>query len=533
MIKRFAACAAAVAMVGAGGINATAAESTPTYMETVATGASLKVLATAGDKIGNYYLPGTPDGLGIVPTKSGFKVLMNHEFSAQGIAATLKRAGGNVTGGATISGLNFDSSTQTITSASEFLKTATFFDYQKNKFSKTAVAPDYAAIADEYGVPLHVNALNRFCSSSYAPAGSFLATVNGKKVGYAGGLYLTGEEGGNESRGFVVDTNGNLAHLPRLGLSAWETFNNVPTGNVVTALIGGEDGAAVDSQLWMYVGKKTNVGSWYTKAGLTNGSNYVIKVADAATDTDFRKVHGKGKVVDANFAMVDWNSSGAIQNNQAKLVGTSFTRIEDGVFDPKNPNVFYFNTTESNKDTKATSLNPDDRSVTKRDGGALWRLTFKDVKNPLKGATIEMLLDGSEAPYLNKPDGIEADSAGNILIQEDPGNNDQLARVVAYNIETKKIAVIARFKAEMFSPTAAKKITVDEESSGIVEVTKYLRKAGDTKHYYLLDAQVHATTVLSRPDITDAEVKKELEKMVEGGQLYLLTIDDWSKVTFK
>ena len=83
-----------------------------------------------------------------------------------------------------------------------------------------------------------------------------------------------------------------------------------------------------------------------------------------------------------------------------------------------------------------------------------------------------MLLDGSEAPYLNKPDGIEADSAGNILIQEDPGNNDQLARVLAYNIESKKIAVIARFKNDYFGTTGAKKITIDEESSGIVEVTK-------------------------------------------------------------
>lgn len=533
MFKQFAACAAALAMVGAGAVSSTAAESTPIYMETVATGATLKVLATAGDKIGNYYLPGVPDGLGVVPTKSGFKILMNHELSPVGAVANLKRAGGNATGGATITGLNFDTTTQSVTSASEFLRSATFFDYSKGKFAKTAVAPEYAAAMDDYGVPVHSNALNRFCSSSYAPAGSFLATVKGKKIGYSGGIYLTGEEGGNESRGFAVNTSGDLVQLPRLGLAPWETFNNVPTGNAITALIGGEDGAAIDSQLWMYVGKKTNAGNWYAKAGLTNGRNFVIKVADAATDTEFRKVYGKGKIAEATFASVDWNSSGAIQNNQARMVGTSFTRIEDGVFDPKNPNIFYFNTTESNKDAKATSLNPDDRTVLKRDGGALWRLTFKDVKNPLKGATIEMLLDGSEAPYLNKPDAIELDSAGNILIQEDPGNNEQLARVLAYNVETKKIAVIARFKSDYFSPTAPKKITMDEESSGIVEVTKYLRKAGDTKHYYLLDAQVHATTALSRPDITDVEIKKELEKLVEGGQLYLLTIDDWSKVAFK
>jgi len=533
MLKRIAAGAAALALVGAGALNANAADTAPVYMETVATGASLKVLATTGDKIGNYYLPGVPDGLGVVPTKTGIKILMNHELSPTGAVENLKRAGGDASGGATISALNFNTTTQSVVSASEFLRSATFWDYAKNKQSKIAVAPDYAPEVDKYGVKLHTTALNRFCSSSYSPAGTFSAKVNGKTVGYTGGIYLTGEEGGDESRGFAVNTSGDLVQLPRLGLAPWETFNNVPTGNTTTALIGGEDGAAIDSQFWMYVGKKTNTGTWYQKAGLTNGKNYVLKVAEAATDTDFRKVHGKGKVVNASFAEVDWNVNGAIQNFQAKAVGTSFTRIEDGVFDPKNRNIFYFNTTESNKDAKATTLNPEDSTVKSRDGGALWKMTFIDVKNPLKGATIEMLLDGSEAPYLNKPDAIEADSAGNLLIQEDPGGNDQLARIIAYNIATKKMAVIARFKPEYFSPTGAKKITIDEESSGIVEVTKYLRKSGDTKHYYLLDAQIHATAILSRPDITDAAVQKELEKLVEGGQLYLLTIDDWSKVTFK
>ncbi|MEY4328026.1 MAG: hypothetical protein RIR71_696, partial [Actinomycetota bacterium] len=115
MFKQIAACAAAVALVGAGTITASAAETTPVYMETVATGASLKVLASAGDKIGNYYLPGTPDGLGIVPTKAGVKVLMNHEFSVLGTAAGIKRVGGAVTGGATITGLNLDTTAQTIT----------------------------------------------------------------------------------------------------------------------------------------------------------------------------------------------------------------------------------------------------------------------------------------------------------------------------------------------------------------------------------------------------------------------------------
>jgi hypothetical protein len=168
----------------------------------------------------------------------------------------------------------------------------------------------------------------------------------------------------------------------------------------------------------------------------------------------------------------------------------------------------------------------------------MWKLSFVDVKNPLKGASLTLVLDGSEAPYLNMPDNITVDKSGNILIQEDPGKNAQVSRVVAYNIASKKMAVVARFKDVYFSPVASlatAKMTEDEESSGIIEVTNLFKKsATDTNSYYLLDAQVHtAGTALARPDITDAAHKAELLKLLEGGQLYLMTVADWSKVSFK
>ena len=95
--------------------------------------------------------------------------------------------------------------------------------------------------------------------------------------------------------------------------------------------------------------------------------------------------------------------NGRSQNFVANQVGIEFARIEDGHFDPMKPNDFYFVTTESNKDPKATSPNPSTPTIP-RDGGALWRLRFADVANPLKGATLTMLLDGTESPYLNKPE---------------------------------------------------------------------------------------------------------------------------------
>lgn len=532
MIKRIAASAAALSLVAAGAVAANAADTAPVYMEAVASGATLKVLATTGDKIGNYTLPAIPDGTGAYLDKGNLQLILNHEYSAAGSSVT--HGDGSVTGGADISSISLNTTSQTITGASEFLKSVTWYNYLTKKFGKTAVAPEGAVLTDAYGTTNHNNALNRFCSSSYAPAGSFSTKVGNKTVGYTGGVYLTGEEGNEESRGFAFNLKGQGVQIPRFGLAATENYVTVPTRNLTTAVLANEDGAAADSQLRMYVGKKTTKGQWFEKAGLNNGKQFVLKVDNAADDNAFRANYGKGKAAAASFVEMDWNVGGAIQNNWAKALGTSFSRIEDGEFDPTNPNVYYFVTTESNKDAKATSLNPDDKTVLKRDGGALWKFTFTDVKNPLKGGSIEMLLDGSEAPYLNKPDNITVDAFGHIMIQEDPGNNEQVSRLFAYDLTSKKIAVVAKFKDEYFAASSKTKMTIDEESSGIIDATKYFKTdANDTKAYYIYNAQVHVLTSITRPDITDAAAKAELDKLLEGGQLYLLTVADWSKVSFK
>lgn len=147
-----------------------------------------------------------------------------------------------------------------------------------------------------------------------------------------------------------------------------------------------------------------------------------------------------------------------------------------------------------------------------------------------------MLLDGSEAPYLNKPDNLEVDGYGNIIIQEDPGNNPQLSRMVAYRIADGKLAVMSRFNEAMFLASKASStfITEDEETSGVLNVTNLMRKnKSDKKYYYLFVAQVHASgdaLFKARPDITDAAAKAELAKAIEAGQMYLMTVTNWNTV---
>jgi hypothetical protein len=203
-------------------------------------------------------------------------------------------------------------------------------------------------------------------------------------------------------------------------------------------------------------------------------------------------------------------------------------RVEDGHFDPNKPTDYYFVTTESNKDPKATAPNPETPTVS-RDGGALWRLRLKDVNDPLKGGDLTMLLDGSEAPYLSKPDNIVVDDAGIVLIQEDPGNNAAVARVISYRISDGKLATIAKFKSDYFAEGAAAFITRDEESSGIIDVTQYLKNGtSDKAKYYMLVAQVHASPAKSRPDLP-AETF-ELANAVEGGQWYVMKVNSWAGI---
>jgi secreted PhoX family phosphatase len=327
---------------------------------------------------------------------------------------------------------------------------------------------------------------------------------------------------------------GQLVQIPGFGLSAWENLIPTPNKGKTTAVMGMEDGAATDSQLWMYQGSKTKTGAWYDKAGFTNGSAYVLAQdpsAAVANDNEIRANYGKNKPFKVTFAKIDATLNGKAQNDQAREKGIELARVEDGSFDPKNPNDFYFVTTESNKDPKATASNPATPTVS-RDGGGLWRLRFADVTNPAKGGTLELLLDGSEAPLLSKPDNMTVDIAGNVLIQEDPGNNALVARIVSYRIKDGAVGVVAKFKDEYFAEGAASFITKDEESSGIIDVTEFFTKGKtDKNRYYMYVAQVHGAIANARPDVAAGDTT--LPKAIEAGQWYLMTISDWAAVYTK
>ena len=507
----------------------------PVYVEAVATSATLTPFASAGDMVGTYLVPGIPDGLGVIKNGNSLRIITNHEWSATNAVAAGRTTAGGLVSGSFLSDMTYDLKTQKVTKAVDLFKDVVWYDYTTGKYGQTPVAPAGALVKDSFGTLNHSYLLNRFCSGSLAPAGSFFDKASG--YGFTDAVFLAGEEGGDESRAFATNlTNGQLVQLPALGLAAWENVIPAPTKGKTTVLMTNEDGSATDSQQWMYVGTKTKTGTWYEKAGFTNGKSYVVAAAAGAAvanDAEIRTKYGKNKPFPISFAEVNIKANGKDQNIEANAKGIEFARVEDGHFDPKKPNDYYFVTTQSdsdplNKAVAATTPNPATPTVS-RDGGALWRIRVNDVSKPLSGATLELLLDGSESIYMSKPDNISVDSFGNVLIQEDPGNNAHLARIVSYRISDGKVGTIAQFKAEYFTSTGASFITQDEESSGIVDVTTELRTSkSDTASYYMFVAQIHATPAKARPDLDPTDAT--LAKAVEGGQWYILKITNWTDV---
>jgi len=452
---------------------------TAPYVLPVAAGVSVQSLLTVGDSTAGYVMAGIPDGLGaLAGNGTNVEVLMNHEIAA-GLGAP--RAHGRT--GAFVSRWTVNPRSGAVTGGSDLITSVRYYNYATGAYD--GAASDFS----------------RFCSGALTTPGQLLNPATGK--GYAGQIYFANEESGDSGRAFGVTLDGVATQLPRLGLFSWENTLAAPTTGDTTVVLGNED--AGSGQIRVYVGAKQSTGTPVEQAGLTNGKLHVLTVPGYATDAAFRAGAGKNVAKPATFTEVDWTKSGVDQNTEAASKGISLNRIEDGAFDPRNPNDYYFLTTEGGSTTPAPGGPP-------RNGGGLWRLRFADVNDPSKGATLTLLLDGTEAPLLNKPDNMAIDGQGNLLIQEDPGNNAHLARIVAYRISDGKMGVVASFDSALFVTGQPGFITQDEESSGIIDVSSLWGRPNT----FLFDAQVHAPA--------------DDPALVEKGQLLTLTVSDWSAV---
>jgi Bacterial protein of unknown function (DUF839) len=480
------------------------------YVLPVADGVRITSLLTVGDRTASngFRMVGIPDGLGVRREHGKLIVYMNQELQdGQGI---VRRHG---LAGAFVSRLVVDPKTLEVVAGSDLIDPGVrYWDYPNGDYVTTA--PRFADLAAQDLT------FGRFCSGTLSDPGVLYNERTGR--GYRGQIFFANEEDGDNGRAFAVTEGGEATALPRLGLFSWE--NTVPAANRsdTTLVMGQEDGPTDGSQPWVYVGTKRHFGSPVDRAGLTNGLSYVLDAVDAtvSNDAQWRAAFPKGTPGQVSLVNVPWSLTGAAQNGLAKTLGLSLNRIEDGHWDPRHRNDFYFLTTQGGE-TGGTGADA-------RDGGGLWRLRFKDIENPAAGAELTLLLDGSETfpgaePKFNKPDNMTIDTQGNVLIQEDPGNNNHLARIVAYRISDGRLGVIARFDPAQFGPAVVADpafLTLDEESSGIIDTKEML---GDGT--FLFDAQVHTNKGLAL-----GTGPGTVQELVERGQLLLLKVKDWHKV---
>ena len=107
-------------------------------------------------------------------------------------------------------------------------------------------------------------------------------------------------------------------------------------------------------------------------------------------------------------------------------------------------------------------------------------------------------------------DNVTIDQLGRIVMDEDPGNADRMAKIWLYSIETRQMILVAAHNPPFFDPTLATLspdfLTIDEESSGIIDARHILGQG-----WFLLDVQAHKLS-------NDTE-------LVEGGQLLAMYID--------
>ena len=378
--------------------------SAPPYVLPIERGASTISILTAGDSVNFYRMAGAPDGLGAFDNGDGtFTVLMNHELG--GTAGGVRAHGAR---GAFVSKWTIRKSDLAVVKGEDLIKQVALW----NRATTAYDSPKAGVV------------LGNFCSATFDRGTN---------------IFFSGEEN-DQGRVFAHLLDGTSYELARLGRARWENAVMHPTA-LKTVVVGLDD--ALGGFVYVYIGDKQSSGSVVERAGLTNGSLYVVRVTGATFQLVFL-----GDVT---------NGSGGSQRTLSLSAGaTQWERPEDGAWDPTHLHDFYF----------ATTAGP----------SRLWRLRFNDIENPQSGGRVDVMLDGAEGPRMM--DNIAVRARGDVIIQEDP-EPQRLAKIWRYDPYTDTVDLIAEHDPVRFAGAP-------EESSGVIDVSDIL---GDG--WLLLDVQSH------------------------------------------
>ncbi len=469
------------------------------YMKAAVPEVEFITLLSAGDTVNGYTMAGIPDGLGVYDNGDGtFSVLMNHEIYADdnGPVGVVRAHGGT---GAFVSEWVIEK---------RALKVLSGADLMKNVYQQDAHTGAWHAVPT-VGMQGKTRSFARLCSGDLADQNAFFNKTT--RQGTRQRIYLNGEEGA------PIYQRG-LAHVvtgPDKGKSyvlpwtmdangAWENLLANPYSGDNTVVIGNADGGS--NGIYVYVGKKRKTGNDIEKAGLIAGALYRVAVSGNLPET--RAVDaGLGLVMNTrgNYAGAFSLVAGADAGNASS---TRFLRPEDGAWDKKNHNRYFFVTTDRMDAEKDGNLNPDVEAH-QIGRSRLWALNFVDSAKPELGGELEMLLDGTTGRGgYQMLDNMTVNDDGSILLQEDVGDNQHNGKLWRFDPADGTLVKLAAFDPALFGDIGvAAALTKDEESSGVIDITGILGRK-DGKVYNLLVAQNHAPS--GDP------------KTVQGGQLLLM-----------
>lgn len=491
--------AAAIAQTGT--FTGPSSSQTP-YIVPTAEGWEVTSLITVGDsaKEIDYRMVGIPDGMGAVAgkfaengtyvaDKAFMTFFLNHELR---VDAGIERAHGQK--GAFVSQWTVHLNTLQAKWGQDLIQRVFTWDAASQAFVE----------------PVAGTVFNRFCSGDLPPLTGFYNPATGN--GFNGLIYMNGEEAGAEGRAFahVVtgEEKGVSYELPYLGKFSWENSVAHPDAGDRTLVVGLDDSSP--GQVYLYVGDKQADGNPAERAGLQYGKLYGVRVTDGGAN------YGGGAAPSENagaivgsFDLYEFDAAtatGSGANLQAASVVagvTEFARPEDGHWDTKDARVFYWVTTGRSGQT-----------------ARLYKFTFDSIENPT-GGSIELVVDsasliGTDGQAARSFDNMVVDADGNVIIQEDPGGNDYIAKT--WKIDPSKAGQpdfatqIFESDRDRFLPGAPNFLTRDEENSGVIEVTDIVANANwfeSGRRYYLVNTQAHYN-ITSDPEL------------VQGGQVQLI-----------
>ncbi len=373
------------------------------YAEPVGTDYETRALLSVGDHVPEssdpakeYQMIGIPDGLGAHASSRGRVTLyMNHELGNSVLSEPV--IGEPRNRGAFVSKWILGRNGQVLSGERA---------YDTVYIDDTLVGP--AAAEDN-----STRGFGRFCSGSLA----------GPAEGFDRYIYFANEESGNADTfdgkgGLSVAIFDNQAHgLTDLGHFPWENTLVQPGYGRWTVIMGMEDGpanlnpAVENSQLYMYVGEKSRKhgATVLERNGLVGGTLYVFRSKDPAKNSEAPFQSGSIQGEWVVIAGADGMTQAQLEAASDAVGAMTFARPEDGTFNPRNRDEYFFVTTGG--------AAPGENVL-----GRVYSLRL-NAHHPAGSASLEVLVNadaviagGGDAPI--SPDNVDA-SHQYLMVQED------------------------------------------------------------------------------------------------------------------